>query len=243
MSALYFVNSACDLSWCPSVFWSVYPSVCLSLCLLLHCFFFLSFSCSASAKPAAVWIGGELNCSVWARSRLSSPWDNEMTINEKAVAIRSFVRSLVEQQHWGRDRDYCSHERLQKLPGNRSHIESLLIWGWNRKDEVESMARIWFKIRLKLSSELFTEGPKVQKRNKIHPGPSMHPGPSKHPGPLIDPLRSTHPGPSIYPGPSMHPGPSTHPRPWLKWRVQMSLWSYSMLPMLKKVYPLSTQWH
>lgn len=81
------------------------PSCCLSdwLCVWLSVSFvvFHPFSCFASEKTAAVWIGGELNCSVRARSRLSSSWDNEMTINGKAVASRSFVRSLEEQQHGG----------------------------------------------------------------------------------------------------------------------------------------------
>lgn len=81
----------------------VHHAVCLTdfVCLSVSFVVFHPFSCFASEKTAAVWIGGELNCSVRARSRLSSPWDNEMTINGKAVASRSFVRSLEEQQHGG----------------------------------------------------------------------------------------------------------------------------------------------
>lgn len=66
-------------------------------------FFFLCFPlfrCSASAKTAAVWIGGELNCFMRAPSWLSSFSDNEMTINRKAAPSRSFVHLQVEQQCW-----------------------------------------------------------------------------------------------------------------------------------------------
>lgn len=107
----------------------VHHAVCLSVWLhasLSNFSFvvFLPFSCSASVKTAAVWIGGELNCSVWAWSRLSSPWDNEMTINGKAVASRSFVRSPVEQQHGVTGRNYCIYDILCKLPSNHFILNS-----------------------------------------------------------------------------------------------------------------------
>lgn len=95
---------------------SVYPSS--SFVVLVP------FNCSASAKTAVVGIGWELNCSARARSQLSSPWDNEMTINEKAAAIRSFVHSRVEQQYVGTGRKHCSHDRHWKVPSSCFHIKA-----------------------------------------------------------------------------------------------------------------------
>lgn len=91
-------------------FGSLSPWLCVSVFAFVG-FFSFPFSWSASVKTANVWIGGELNCLVWAPSRLSSPWDNEMTINGKAVAVRSFVRMEVEQQLGRKDREHWCQDR------------------------------------------------------------------------------------------------------------------------------------
>lgn len=110
--------------------WDSDESVCLTLCLSVSLspsssfIVLLPFSCSASAKTEAVRIGWELNCSARARSQLSSPWDNEMTINEKAVAIRSFVHLRVERQYVEKDRKHCSRGRHWKVPSSCFHIKA-----------------------------------------------------------------------------------------------------------------------
>lgn len=100
---------------------SVWLCACLSLSPSSSFIVLLPFSCSASAKTEAVRIGWELNCSARARSQLSSPWDNEMTINEKAVAIRSFVHLQVERQCVETDRKHCSRGRHWKVPSGCFH--------------------------------------------------------------------------------------------------------------------------
>jgi len=81
--------------------------------------------------PPPFWVGGsgtdeELNCSAWVWSWLSSPWDNEMTINPKAVATHSVTP--LRSCKWGRKRrENYGQERNAKAPLWDLH----LIWHTN----------------------------------------------------------------------------------------------------------------